>query len=102
MAHQTFPKPRPHKLTKLARAAAVETALRKMRKGTKARAGGMCEVCGKRGSETDHVQSRAQGGPHTVANGAYLCLTCHGFKTGNVIKLLGRSATGRLLWQRKS
>ena len=88
-------KPRPKALDRLDRKRAESATYRTARAKALARDKGMCRVCGASyGLETHHVVPRSHHGikqvaaKHAVENLICVCKTCHGFITGNILKLV--------------
>jgi len=77
-AHQPKPWAQPSKHTLLInRAKQTE-----WRKQIKDRAHGLCQHCGKPGSEADHIEEIADGGAlYDLSNGQWLCRPCHQART---------------------
>jgi len=63
------------------RASPLPPAWRRIRRGILARDRGICQQCGRPGSEIDHRISPAQGGTDDPDNLQTLCRPCHATKT---------------------
>ncbi|AXN53512.1 HNH endonuclease [Gordonia phage Fryberger] len=56
------------------------------RKTVSNRSGGLCEKCGRPGTDMHHRKSRSQGGKWNPANVIHLCRDCHAYMTTHPLK----------------
>ena len=91
------PKPEPRVLAKARQKREAERAWRDVCRQVKARDGGKCRVCGKRGTDPHHIIRRGVG-PDTTDNVLWVCRQCHEWQRVHLIRITGNADLEVRVW----